>query len=36
MRYSSMMGIFRNSTGTAMKDDVLYFDFEEADWDFVE
>ena len=36
VKMSATTGIFRNSTGTAMKDDVLYFDFEEADWDFVE
>lgn len=33
---SATTGIFRNDDNSAMKDDEIYFDFEQSDWDIVE
>lgn len=33
---SATTGLFRNDDNSSMKDDEIYFDFENADWDIVE
>jgi hypothetical protein len=33
---SATSGLFRNSDNTYMKDDEIFFDFENADWDMVD
>lgn len=35
-RMSATSGLFRNTVKSGMKDDEIYFDFEESDWDFIE
>ena len=35
MPISASSGIFKNTDGSAIDDDEIYFDFEKADWDIV-
>ena len=36
VRLSATTGLFKNADSSYMKDDEIYFDFENADWDYVD
>jgi len=36
VRSSAGIGLFKNSSNTDLDDSVIYFDFEEGDWDYTE